>query len=100
MGCGTTRPPRSALETVDITELRGYITRRSSDVWGMKDPRLVLTWPAWRRALDGHDVHLIPVLRTPQRVAASLTARDGVRDWDPLIEHYRTQLLANLEDHQ
>ena len=57
-----------------------YIANRSRghDLWGMKDPRLVLTWPIWRERLADVDLHTVMVWRSPEQIARSIAARDEV----------------------
>lgn len=43
--------------------------------WVLKDPRLLLTWPAWRHSL--HGALCVLVYRGPAAVAASLKQRNG-----------------------
>lgn len=61
--------------------------------WLLKDPRMVLTWPAWRKALG--EVVQVYVYRDPCAVAVSLNRRNGF----PLTlglalwEHYNRRAL-------
>ena len=65
-----------------------------------KDPRLCLTLPAWRGALEGYRQAAILVYRHPIEVAYSLRTRDkfhpayGLALW----ERYIRTSLANLEE--
>ncbi|MFT4824512.1 sulfotransferase family protein [Congregibacter sp.] len=48
------------------------------ELWGIKDPRLCLTLPAWRAAIEkvsGRQLYLLPI-RDPREVCASLHRRD------------------------
>jgi Cupin-like domain len=69
--------------------------RASSWVW--KDPRLCLTLPFWRDALDDGAAAVL-VLRQPLEIAASLEARDGLpRPWAlALWERYLRNALVHL----
>lgn len=52
-------------------------TRQGHDLWGMKDPRLSLTWPLWLPHL-GEDLHVLWIRRSTDEVARSLYERDGM----------------------
>lgn len=69
-----------------INQAAAYIEGRGEPQWGMKDPRMVLTWPVWRFAFMHYtyDVILCKVLRDPVNVAESLSERDNT----PLIDNY------------
>ena len=58
--------------------VRDYLAgRERGESWGMKDPRLVLLWPAWwpqLRELD--DLVVLANWRHPKEIAASLQARE------------------------
>lgn len=76
-------PPVSVVECA-VQRLAGrcadYIASRGTEQWGMKDPRLVLLWPAWRAAFDQFptlDVIRVDVWREPGEIAKSYTRRDG-----------------------
>jgi hypothetical protein len=73
------RPPLHPPSMGWVSEVSDYISQRKGVQWGMKDPRLVLTWLVWEKAfeLKGIDVILIKVYRDVDRVAKSLTTRDG-----------------------
>lgn len=59
-----------------------YIRTRceQSELWGMKDPRFCITWPAWLPYLraTGADLHVMAAWRTPEASARSLRLRDGI----------------------
>jgi hypothetical protein len=49
-----------------------------SPLWGIKDPRLVITWPFWRRFLQSHgwtDIRPVVVTRHPAAVLKSVLTR-------------------------
>ena len=71
------RPPRGTLtvspeQTAAITSIVSGMPVDQS--WLVKDPRQVLTWPLWERALA--DAVLVFVYRDPVAVAASLQRRN------------------------
>jgi len=49
-------------------------------LWAFKDPRLCLTLPVWRKALDNVDVRLLYILRDPLAVTHSLQRRNARMD--------------------
>ena len=53
-------PPAPTVDQIEQLAIaaHGYIGERfvAHRQWGMKDPRLVLTWPIWERAFIGVDV--------------------------------------------
>lgn len=69
-----------------------------TESWVWKDPRLCLTLPFWRDALED-GIAAVLVLRQPLEVAASLEARDGLsRQWSlALWERYVRNALVHLE---
>jgi len=74
-------PPEGAVKTAGIaldSRLADYLTgRETGGSWGVKDPRLCITWPAWLphlRRID--DLIVVPVWRRPDEIARSLTARE------------------------
>lgn len=94
--------PEGALDGLDAGH-RSHLEGRSREIvaaldehgsWVIKDPRLCLLFPLWRRALTRPFVVLVH--RSPLAVAESLAARDGV----PLLygialwELYTRQALA------
>lgn len=74
-------------------EIKKYVqSRQSHELWGMKDPRLALTWPLWLPHLDG-DLHVMWTRRSADEVARSLNERDGM----PI--HVGRRLARTYEDH-
>jgi hypothetical protein len=68
--------------------------------WGWKDPRNCLTVEAYRPFLQGHDPHLIHVVRDAQGMAASMLRRGGSSDaqrWIELGRRYRQAADAALK---
>lgn len=71
-------PEHDRIMQADTTLLEEYVeTRKDRDMWGVKDPRLCLTWPLWTSLLDDVDLHLVKVWRHPKQIADSLNRRDG-----------------------
>ena len=103
-------PPHKALEFSDELEARrdelldGY--QSLPRPWGIKDPRMLLTYPFWENQLPAHS--LIGTFRHPKAVARSLSARKGMsiplkqayKLWDTynlkLLEHLKTQSFPVL----
>ena len=81
----------------------------SGQVSGFKDPRTILTWPFWRRVLEGFpDLRVVPValLHSPHEIAMSLvTRRNGWCGYwtslDVVAVHLERQkaILAGWEQH-
>ncbi len=100
-------PPRHALTAPDeaadplcadvMSSLRASASGR--DVF-IKDPRLCLTWPAWRSLHEGGQIVTVYVYREPLAVARSLQTRHafpltfGLLLW----EHYNRLALAALRE--
>ena len=63
--------------------------------WFIKDPRLCLVFPAWKRLVE--DPHCIIPFRRPEEVAAILRVRHGFSASHALAlwEHYTVQVLQN-----
>jgi hypothetical protein len=63
-----------------------------------KDPRLVITYPVWRRVLPAHTV--IACVRNPMGVARSLQSRDAlpIQQGIALWKDYNQRLLNHLSD--
>lgn len=94
-------PPRADIGRIPVDEPVRYIeSRRGPHLWGMKDPRLVITWPVWRKAFAvfEFDVHLISNLRRPEKVTASLQRRDGNGNWGALWDRYHADMVQNLTE--
>jgi len=86
--------------------VRGYVSHRArhGTQWGMKDPRLAITWPVFDLVFRHDFPELEPILVFPSReldtVAESLVARDGLPErqaweWAAL---YRDATLGYLRD--
>lgn len=93
------KPPQVSSELV--TEVAAYVAKRSDrPMWGVKDPRLAVTWPAWLPHLEHVDLHVQAVWRNPDEIAASLARRDGtdlVRA-KALAEHYHDSMSAMMDE--
>lgn len=96
------RPPASVLPETLKDQVSSYVKDRSDrGLWGVKDPRICLTWPVWLPILREFDLHVIRVNRNPVEVARSLNKRDGIpldRGVE-LAERYNTgidELMENL----
>jgi hypothetical protein len=95
---------RCQVDTSGINVQRAveYIHMRSAGGgnWGMKDPRLVLTWPVWRRAFAEFpwlEVIEVFVKRAPHRVAASNHRLDKLiseEEWAVLAAEYHRRMHA------
>lgn len=74
-------PPHEAIQGVcRSVDLQPYIASRSArgGMWGVKDPRLSLTWPVWLPYLVTIDLHVIWARRGRNNVAESLRVRNGI----------------------
>lgn len=69
-------PPHDAICAVDTDQPAAHVASREG-MWGMKDPRLSLTWPLWLPHLPD-DLHVLWIRRGPAQVARSLNVRDGI----------------------
>lgn len=87
--------PLSGDHEARIREILGSLPTEAG--WLLKDPRMVLTWDAWDRAID--DPVLLYVYRDPRAVAVSLARRNhfplqfGLALW----EHYNRLALEALQ---
>lgn len=80
---GSWKDPPDLVSLTDELEpdIQRYIEARSDrELWGFKDPRLCVTWPAWLPTLraTGADLHVMAAWRTPEASAESLRIRDGM----------------------
>ena len=96
VGARWDQPPRTdqAFE-IDQAELSDALNPYDQHAdWVIKDPRFLLTWPAWKSKLS--NCHLLASIRSPLAVAESLNRRNemplakGVALW----LHYNQRLLA------
>ncbi|MEL6544386.1 MAG: sulfotransferase family protein [Myxococcota bacterium] len=73
-------------------------SRRAHSPWGFKDPRTLLVFDGWSRALP--ELQAVGIFRHPAEVAASLHARNEfpIEKGLALWEHYNLRLFA-LQDH-
>lgn len=71
-----------------------------SRIWGMKDPRLVLTWQIIRPIVETQcdDIHVLFPARSMERIAASLKNRSPQLkvNWLKLAQIYRDRMLYLL----
>lgn len=74
-------------------------SRRDREIWGFKDPRLLLCFEAWRQALPS--LEPVGVFRHPAAVARSLMERDGfaLDKGVALWSHYNQRLLGLHRQH-
>lgn len=89
-------PPAELSDSAaSVPRIEGFLAELTQrPVAGWKDPRTVLTWPAWQPRLGRYRV--VACLRHPLRVAHSLAARDD-RPLDEglaLWREYNERLLA------
>lgn len=92
-------------------DVEAYIAHRDKHPgpWGMKDPRLCLTWPAWEphlRALP--ELVIVPVWRSPIEIEASYVAMkrrpapgdethpSRVTSWRELAEIYQAKMIEAI----
>jgi len=97
----TTPTPNGA----NVAAAHNYITARShladAGQWGMKDPRLSITWPIWAAAFQRRpelEVIMVYSSRTDTAIADSLAARDGIPHADALdwAHTYRDAALTHM----
>jgi len=84
-------PPSVAGSVLDILRARRFLWEfAGATIAGVKDPRMCLTYPVWRRVLPTHSI--ICCVRHPMNVARSLAAREGwpvARGLDLWLEYNR-----------
>lgn len=66
-----------------MNKIRDYVRTRkeqSLTLWGLKDPRLCLTWKLWNDVMSrfGLDIHLITIRRDVEEIARSLRKRNNM----------------------
>lgn len=71
-------PSHEAIEALDSKPVADYVASRQGEMWGVKDPRLAITWPLWLPHLRDFDLHVIWPRRGRRQVAESLLRRDGM----------------------
>src|SRR5690606_17893634 len=90
--------PSPSFEAAAKALLAERRARHGDAPWGFKDPRTTLFLPFWARAAE--DLHVVAMLREPERVVASLCARLhgywSIRKKDLFLAtytHYNAKLL-------
>ncbi len=80
---------------VELAELRHCL---GDAPWLIKDPRLAISWPAWRRVFP--DAGFVYVYRSPEAVARSLEVRNGFPlDYGlALWEYYNRLIISHIAD--
>lgn len=76
-----------------------YIHSRSSENWGFKDPRLVLTFSLWKRELSNQKLKPICIFRQPEDVVSSLVRRESMNPIHALNlwKLYNRYLLIHID---
>ena len=96
------KPPVEIVTKPDDAIVRYIEWRADRDMWGFKDPRLCLTWPAWLPALraTGADIHVVSAWRDPVESAKSLERRDAIprSKGVELAQAYHAGLVRLLEE--
>jgi hypothetical protein len=91
------RPPEQLNWDSDLRRRRDvYLAEHASlDLWGVKDPRTLLTLPFWEEA----DVNLrcVGTFRHPAAVASSLAARRNLQPATPSLELWKAYNLKLLD---
>lgn len=85
-------------------EIEGVMRTLSNDgkagIWGMKDPRMVLTWQIFRPIVEilCDDIHVLFQVRSMDRIAASLNERSPQLkiNWLAIARIYRERMLYLL----
>ncbi len=97
------RPPDRIHTPPDLERRIGDLVRSRNaahGLWGMKDPRLCLTWPAWLPHLKDDDLHVVNVWRHPDRIAESLTVRNGMPHGEGVaLARLYQRSARRLQDH-
>ena len=90
------RPPALPWDMKYVGAAASYIESRGPSQWGMKDPRLVLTWPIWEQAFSQFhfDLIRIKVYRDVDQIVQSLFRRDGTSPGEAtwLTAHYHKKM--------
>jgi hypothetical protein len=74
-----------------------FLDKYALDYWGMKDPRMSITLPAWMPLLEA-DTYIIGVFRKPSRVVGSIESmgQGGKVDLQELVRVYNERTLENV----
>jgi hypothetical protein len=78
--------------------MRDFLAKYTLDYWGMKDPRMSITLPAWLPLLEA-DTYIIGVFRKPSRVVGSIESlgQGGKVDLQDLVRLYNERTLENIQ---
>ena len=80
--------------------MQTFLDKYNKNYWGIKDPRLSITMPAWLPLLEelDSDVYLIAIFRKPSRVVGSIDklGQGGSVDRTALVEFYNNATIANV----
>ena len=76
------------------------LDKYDKNYWGIKDPRLSITMPAWLPLLEelDSDVYMIAVFRKPSRVVSSIESlgQGGSVDREALVKEYNERTLMSV----
>jgi hypothetical protein len=90
------------LHKLEVARLVADRAAEGHSLWGWKEPRTALTWPAWDAAFGpDDDLHLIAIMRRPTHVARSLASRNNftAEQANRLGRRYNTAILTALANH-
>ena len=79
--------------------MQTFLDKYGKNYWGIKDPRLSITYPAWEPLLADHeDVYLVAIFRKPSRVVGSIKklGQGGDVDLQNLVRIYNERTLENV----
>ena len=89
------KPPKKINLTLkNKLDILSFINNRPKNrVFGLKDPRMLLTWEAWKPYLKKYNI--VAIFRHPSSVAKSLNARNGISEdlGNNLWKYYNEKLL-------
>lgn len=83
-----------------IKRLQKYLTSRSDEglYWGFKDPRTIITWPMWEKALDPFKYEIISVYRNPMSTAKHWHKPRKVPYYLDVWNNYNEKLIEILKN--
>lgn len=77
-------------------DIKALLAKRKSSFWGWKDPRTVITFPAYAPYLEG-DMYLVCMFRKPRYVVRSLRSRNkelSAADYLELTQEYNQRIIS------
>jgi hypothetical protein len=84
----------------NLEYMQVFLDKYDKNYWGIKDPRLSITYPAWEPLLEelDSDVYFIAIFRKPSRVVGSIKklGQGGDVDLQDLVRIYNERTLENI----